>query len=148
MGTLRETILAALQGDAELGAILAGGVHGEPINRGRTPGAFDGAKGGKLKPCVVLSLETSAPDGPIPGCERQFFAVYFYEHRGYANIDAAQRRVKVLLDRRANVDLGIEGLVYEFRHAEDSRDLRDPELDDAPMRFSRYSAVLNTAVHM
>jgi len=148
MATLRETILAALQTDATLAAILTGGVYGEPVSKTYTPGASDGDKGGKLKPCAVLSFETSAPDGPIPGCERQFFTVYFYDHRGYANIDAAQRRVKVLLDRRANVDLGIDGLVYEFRHAEDSRDLRDPELDDAPMRFSRYSAVLNTAVHM
>jgi hypothetical protein len=146
MGTLRETILATLKGDAELGELLAGGVYGEPISKTHTPDAFDSAKGGKLKPCAVLSFETSAPDGPIPGCERQFFTVYFYEHRRYASIDAAQRRVKMLLDRQGNVGLD-EGLIYEFRHADDSRDLRDPELNDAPMRFSRYSAVVNTAVH-
>jgi hypothetical protein len=147
MATLRATILATLQADATLAAILTGGVYGEPISKGHTPDAFDGDKGGKLKPCAVLSFETSAPDGPIPGCERQFFTVYFYEHRGYASIDAAQRRVKALLDRQGNIGLD-EGLIYEFRHADDSRDLRDPELNDAPVRFSRYSAVVNTAVHM
>ncbi len=144
--SLRQTLLDTLTGDAALRTKLAGGVYDTPIERkglNEKPDAFDMERGGMLKPCAVLTMETATPTGPqAPGfqVERAFFSIYIYA-RSYTDIDEAQACLKALLDYES-ADLGDgEGFVYEFRHVEDSADLLAAELDNVPMRYSRFSAV-------
>lgn len=146
MSSLRATLLDLLAGDDALRVLLPGGVYDTPIARDGAhakPDAFDMDRGGVLKPCAVLTMETATPSGPraVRG-EQAFFAVYFYARR-CADIDAALKRVKDLLDDRAALDLEDDGFVYEIRHVEDSADFLEEELGRAPARFSRYSAVLH-----
>ncbi len=140
MSSLRETILSILQDDAVLQTVLTGGVYAEPLDRKKTPDAFGTA--GKMKPAAVLTLETTAPFGP-EGCERVFFSLWCYQDRGYTQIDAAISRIKALLHRRSHDAVGETGMVFEFRHAEDSGDQLAPELNNVALRFSRFSAVLH-----
>jgi hypothetical protein len=141
VASLRATVLGLLEGDEALMGLLTGGVYDRPIDRDRTPGAFDREKGSRLKPCAVLTMETAAPTGPVSGLERAFFTVWVYQAAGYDRIDAALRQIKTALDERAQEDLGEDGYVYEFRHVESSADLQAQELNFAPCRYARFSAV-------
>jgi hypothetical protein len=140
MTSLRDAIKAKLENDAELMDILTGGVHEVEISKSTTLGAYDANEGGRLKPCCVVRLGTSAPTGPVGGVERQFITLWFYQARGYAQIDAAIARCKALLDRQQVAIDG--GFVYEVRHAGDMSDTDAPELEGASLKNSRYSVVL------
>lgn len=144
--SLRDAVLDILTGDDTLRTLLPGGIYDTPVARegpNAKPDAFDADKGGYLKPCAVLTMETATPAGPNAlQAERAFFAVYLYaRHR--SDIDAGLKRVKDLLDRQESIALDDGGLVYEIRHAEDSGDALEPELENVPVRFARFSAALH-----
>lgn len=98
-----ETVMEA---DATLMAILTGGVYPfgslglEGITRESVPTAFDA--NGYLKPCCIVKQRAAVPDGVLDdmitkeATTGQAVELWFYEDRGYTNIDAGMLRSRVL----------------------------------------------------
>ena len=135
------TILAALQGDAQLAGILIGGLYdGTEINdisRQATPAAYD--QNSELLPCAILKPETQAPAGPHPDGSRLYVTIWFYQQAGSAAIDAARIRAYHLLHRTTQV--GSDGL-WDVRHANDLLGIEMQALG-VPAIMSRYVATVN-----
>jgi hypothetical protein len=130
-----DAILTVLEDDATLGATLTGGVYrAVEISRQATPAAFDG--NGELLPCALLKMETATPWGPHDDSGRLYVVVYFYERAGYANIEAARKRVYDLLHRVKVTPEDGSGN-YDVRHGNDLVDVEDQALH-VPMAMSRY----------
>jgi len=131
-------ILAALQGDAALGTILTGGLYDgvavDDISRQTTPSAYD--EWGEMKPCAILKPETQAPVGPHPDGARLFVALWFYQQRGAAQIDAARERAYQVLHRAT-----LAGS-WDVRHANDVLGTEVAALG-VPVIMSRYVATVN-----
>jgi hypothetical protein len=128
---MRSTITAKLTGDTTLMALLTGGLHtATEITRQLTPTAFDA--NGEIKPCALVKIEGESPVGPYDSSGRLFAVVYLYERTGYTTIDAALDRAFVLLNLWKP-----SGNVWQVRHADDARDLRDEALA-CSMGYGRY----------
>lgn len=131
----RDTIYSMLTGDAELMALLPGGIsNGQEINESETPTAFH-ATTRELQPCGQLRMETTAPHGPYQDGARMFFVVFFYQRHGSTAIDAALERAFEILDG-ASMAGG-----WVIRHADDLHDLSDPALH-ANFCRGRFAAIL------
>lgn len=100
------TIAALLAADATLVATATGEVWTlsdtgpDGLNRTTTPGAFDSS--GRIKPTVLVRARSSGAEGPADEGERyqplrEMVEVWFYEHAGYAEIEAMRLRVMTLL---------------------------------------------------
>ena len=141
MTTLREAFKAALTSDAELAAILTGGIFDvDDLGRqGLTPkNAPRAADGVTLLPVAVIRWSTSAPY-MLRNAERRFVQVWFYDDRGAATIDRAQRRVKGLLHRARLGPTAGDALGLNFVHwVGDVNGLAAEELQDASAAYSRY----------
>lgn len=135
------TILAALQGDAQLASILTGGVYDgtevDDISRQATPAAYD--QYSELLPCAILKPETQAPAGPHPDGSRLFVTIWFYQQSGSAAIDLARIRAYHLLHRATLA--GSDGL-WDVRHANDLLGIELQALG-VPAIMSRYVATVN-----
>ncbi len=132
-------IVALLQADATLLALLIGGVHrAQEISRQTTPTAYDSNK--EIKPCVLVKQETATPWGVYQDSGRLYIVLYFYERSGYASIEAARMLVYSLLHRSQVSPVGGGGC-YEIRHESDVLDQEDPTLG-AAMVVSRYVATI------
>jgi hypothetical protein len=141
---MRDAIYALLSGDATLMATLTGGLHkaaevGE-ISRQTTPAAFDA--NGEIQPCGLLRFGSISPMGPYVHSARLIIALYFYEPKGYQNVDAARERAYVLL-HRAKVTPAV-GACWEIRHTDDVPDGRDSALE-CSLAISRFEAVIRRA---
>lgn len=133
MTTNPKTAIAnALKADGPLTALLAGGIY---TNAQLTPGMdaphpFD--EYGRVRPSALVRNETTATDGPQGIYDRAFVVVFFYDFAGYATIDEAAERARVVLHRRYIGDGS-----YEVRHIDDVSD----QYDDAILAYmhrSRY----------
>ena len=136
-------MLAKLEADTALMAILTGGIHDRTeISRTDTPTAYDSR--GELKPCAVLRMSTTTPKGTFDNAADTFFNVYFYQKKGgYTSIDAAMARAWLVLNTTKTTLVQVEidpGFVYTIRHAGDFSDSWDDALD-CPMAYSRYHVV-------
>ncbi len=135
------TILTALQGDAQLAAILTGGLYDgtvvPDISRQATPAAYDGYS--ELKPCAILKPETQAPAGPHPDGSRLFVTLWFYQQSGSAAIDAGRVRAYQLLHRSTLA--GSDGL-WDVRHVNDLLGIEMQALG-VPAIMSGYVATVN-----
>lgn len=135
------TILATLQGDAQLATILTGGLYDgtvvADISRQATPAAYDGNS--ELKPCAILKPETQAPAGPHPDGSRLYVTLWFYQQSGNAAIDAGRVQAYHLLHRTTLV--GNDGL-WDVRHANDLLGIELQALG-VPAIMSRYVATVN-----
>jgi hypothetical protein len=131
-------ILAALQGDAQLAAILTGGLYDgltvTDISRQATPLAYDAYQ--ELKPCGLLKMETQAPTGPHPDGSRLFVVLWLYQQHGSAAIDAARARAYHVLHRQT-----LAG-AWDVRHADDILGIEIQALG-VPAIMSRYVATVN-----
>lgn len=131
-------ILAALQGDSALAAILTGGLYDgvavQDISRQATPNAFD--EWAEMKPCGILKPESQSPTGPHPDGARLFVALWLYQQRGAAEIDAARERAYRVLHRAK-----LAGM-WDVRHANDVLGAEVAALD-VPVIMSRYVATVN-----
>ncbi len=131
-------ILAALQGDAVLMALLPGGLYDgiaiQDISRQATPDAYD--EWGELKPVGLLKPESQTPAGPLPDGSRLFVAMWLYQQAGGEAIDAARERAYRVL-HRAN----LAGM-WEVRHANDVLGAEVQGLG-LPVIMSRYVATVN-----
>jgi len=134
-------ILAALQNDAALAALLPGGLYDglevQDISRQATPAAYDAY--GELKPSGVLKPESQSPTGPHPDGARLFVTLWLYQQAGSAEINAARERAYQVLHRAALA--GSDG-VWDVRHAGDVLGGEVQALG-VPMQMSRYVATVN-----
>ena len=97
------------------------------INRTSTPAAFDSNL--IIKPCLLLKLRSSMPDGAIvdEAAQRvsyvQMLECWFYADNAYTSIETMRDRVFVLLHAKR-----LTG-PYFVRWAGDLRNQRDDEID-------------------
>ena len=134
-----DAVVALLQNDATLSAILTGGVHrAVEISRQATPDAYDGRR--ELLPCALVKQETGTPWGPHEDSGRLYITVWFYARDSYTAIEAARKRVYALLHRSKLTPSDGSGC-YDIRHANDLLDQEEPELG-VPMAMSRYVATV------
>lgn len=137
---MRSEIVDYLGADVALMGTLSGGLHeGAQISRQLTPGAFDA--NGEILPCALVRDGSDAPTGPHPDGARVMVEIYFYERAGYANIQTAMQRVYQLLHRE---NAWIQG-VWEIRHADSLRELRDDALE-CSLGLSRYEVLVDKGV--
>lgn len=128
-----------LVADATLIASLTGGVHvTQEISRQTTPTAFDANK--EMKPCALLKYSTATPVGPHDNSGRQFVQIYLYERHSYTSIEAARRRIYVLLHRTQATPVSGDGC-YDIRHVGDVLGQQDSVLGSA-MIVSRFAATI------
>ena len=123
--SLRDDVLAVLQNDVTLSALLTGGVYsGYAISRQNTPDAFDANK--EVLPCALLKMETRIPLTELSGGQRdarQFFSVMLYARFGHSDLDAARERIFDLLH-----DHKVGENCWRILHTDDVLDLQDPTL--------------------
>ena len=135
------TVLAALQGDAQLAGILTGGLYDgtevNDISRQATPAAYD--QYSELLPCAIVKPETQAPAGPHPDSSRLFLTIWFYQQSGSADIDLARIRAYHLLHRAT---LAGSGGLWDIRHVNDLLGIELQALG-VPAIMSRYMATEN-----
>jgi len=140
MTTLRQAVVALLEADATLMAILTGGVYDRrEINRTLTPAAYDVR--GQLRPCAVVTISATTPETiPDRPFETVFFQVWLYEAEGnhYAAIGPAADRIRALLHTKTVTITGT-GAVHEIRHADGLGDSYD-EVLRAEMSYERFWA--------
>ena len=131
-------ILAALQGDVALAALLPGGLDDgllvQGISRQGTPAAYDAWQ--ELKPCGLLKPESQAPAGPHPDGARLFVTLWLYQQRGAAEIDAERERAYQVLHRAT-----LAGM-WDVRHANDVLGTEVAALG-VPTIMSRFVATVN-----
>lgn len=145
MATLSTTIRQTLEADATLTAILTGGIFdAAELDKNGLNASISGLyTNEQLNPCLVIRWRGAIPYGPHYTAdrrsERQFFELYFYEENGNANIDAAIRRCKLLLDRtqRTADNVGLCWVNWVNDMGEGVAD----ELGGASMNFSRYEVM-------
>jgi hypothetical protein len=140
---MRQAILTALRADADLMALLPGGLYdaaevGE-ISRQSTPAAFDAHR--ELRPCALLrergpvSLAGSLPYGHSA---RVTVEIYFYNPGGNQPCE----RVYDLLHDKQFRPLGGSAANWRVEHADDVLGQEDPALDGAALQISRYQALV------
>jgi hypothetical protein len=121
-------VLAYLQLDDELAALLTGGMYAETtINRQDTPDAFDANQ--EIRPCLLINQDTVTQQGPYQEVEtgisaRLYLRIFFYQRTGYDVINAAAARVRSLLHREQ-----IGAGVWEIAWSYDVPNVRDQGLD-------------------
>jgi len=94
--SLTAEIVAILQADYSLSAILSGGIHDAmEISRQLTPGAFDA--NGEILPCALVKTgNENDREGKIDAVQTPL-TIYFYQRSEYDQIDAALARCYSLL---------------------------------------------------
>lgn len=144
--TTLAAIKAILEADATLLALATGGVWDFDetgrmgLSRTATPTAFTSA--GIIKPCLLLKLRSTLPDGILQDdanqyqSAREIIEAWFYQDSGYATIESM--RARVYHDLHAQRVSGTFQVVW----AGDIRPgIRDPDLD-ANLERSEYLAIV------
>lgn len=108
--TAISAIKTVLEADATLLATATGGVWDydetdrQGLNRTTAPAAFDASQ--NIKPCVLLKLRSSIPDGQLADAAgqvasvRETIEVWLYQDRGYADIETMGLRIYALLQEQ------------------------------------------------
>lgn len=137
-------IKTRLEADATLLATATGGVYDFDetgrmgINRTNTAAAFD--SNGIIKPCVLLKLRSSVPDGYLADDPTQYrsmrynIEVWLYQDSGYTTIETMRSRIYALLHARP-----VTGAIQLYWTG-DVRNERDTSLD-ASVERSDFQAV-------
>lgn len=140
--TVRADVLATLDDDATLMAILTGGLYdasllpADGLTRTAAPAAFDGVR---VKPCGLIRWRNMSETALVGSSRRRFFQIFFYQVAGYSQIEAAQERCRVLLHHKKQFKTS-GGQVYYTRWIGDVNDLIAEELDGAAMGYSDFYA--------
>ena len=147
MAVLRDVLRTTLSGDETLAALLTGGVLDVSTMPADQGGAGDAPResNGVIKPHARVKLNGGPAMQPWRLSPLLNTAeIYVYQPKGYATIDAALDRVKVLLHDAylSSDDTQLAHLV----HAYVSPDLVADELGGAAMRFTRFNLTTVTAL--
>ena len=134
-------ILALLQADTALAALLPGGIYDAAgvtvISRQTTPLAFDGNQ--ELRPCALLQARSARPVGGAIDASEVGLTLYFYQRAQSVQIDQARMRCYTLLHRQRIAPAS--GGAWAVRHAEDVLSQFDLSLR-AQLIVSRYTVPL------
>jgi len=134
-------VLDTLQNDAQLAAILTGGLYSglemSDITRQSAPAAFD--EFAEMRPCGLLKVETVTPWGPHPDTAREYLVLWLYAQRDVAAINTARERAYRLLHRQ---QLSTAAGIFDVRHADDVVAIEVAALD-VPAIASRFVATVN-----
>jgi hypothetical protein len=140
--TIRGDVLATLDDDATLMAILTGGMYdagllpADGLTPTSAPAAFNGAR---VKPCGLIRWRNVGETAIVGSSRRRFFQIFFYQVAGQTQIEAAQSRCRVLLHHKKQFKTS-GGQVYYTRWVGDVNDLIAEELDGAAMGYSDFYA--------
>jgi hypothetical protein len=136
--TLRDDVKTVLDADAELVALLTGGIYdasdleGSEITRQSAPDAFDA--NGEILPCALIRLGTNAQTGPYDASQRTSIRIFYYQRSGYDVIDQAIDLVRVDLDRKQ-----IGSTIWEVRWSSNLRDMYDQALNCSMAQSTFYA---------
>jgi len=137
---MKQAMLNVLQADADLNALLTGGIHGVvEINRRKTPTAFD--SGNELLPCALLKQISAVPDGPYNTSQRVILSLIMYQLNNHAIIEQARHRAYALLNQQRLTPINGGG-GWLIEHNNDILDTYDDALN-AYMIVSRFRAWVN-----
>ena len=136
MTDVKGIIIAPMEADATLMALLAGGVYGvAAIHREMAgPKPFDAY--GRVRPSALVRREVSTATGPRRRFSRQFVVIFFYDSAGYEVITEAMSRTRALLHEQR-----VGGGAYEIQHV----DTVDDQYDDALLAYmhrARYEVAV------
>ncbi len=126
MTDVKAAIIALMEADAALMALLAGGVYGVAgIHREMEPPTpFDAF--GRVTPSALVRREVSTTAGPRGRFSRQFVVIFFYDSAGYDVITEAMARTRTLLHEHR-----VGNGAYELQHV----DTVDDQYDDALLAY-------------
>jgi hypothetical protein len=97
-----EDVHEVLSTDEVLIALLPGGIYSgaeiREVSRTNTPEAFD--EGKKIKPCMLVVVNTDLRSGPYTRSIITTFGIYFYQLTGYDVIEQAMARCYDLLNEQ------------------------------------------------
>lgn len=137
MAYLRETLKTFLNEDAVLMALLTGGVlDTDELPMGASSIEDVPHTGPEILPFAVLRWRGTTEKEIVGLTERRSVEIYFYQHRGYATIERAKRRVKTILNR-TQLPAEDAGLSM-FHWAHDTGEFPADELGRASADMSRY----------
>lgn len=137
---MRQEIRNYLAADAELAAILTGGIYATiEVSRQDTPDAFDEYE--ELLPAALVKLETTTSAQRRISAEQTFLVLYFYANTYEAIEAAAARSFGLLNEQRVSV---AGRKIWTIEHVEDRAGLTDPVMN-CPMVYSRYRIVSQRA---
>lgn len=135
-----DVVVATLQGDATLMALLTGGLYDgqtvSEISRQMTPAAFDAWQ--EVQPCAIVKAESATPWGPLHHSGRVYFVVWLYQRGGSGVIEQARNRIYALLHRQ---QLSTTAGIFEIAHANDILGI-DEEALSAQGQASRFVATV------
>ena len=136
MTDVKGIIIALMEADAALMALLTGGVYGvaEIHREMEGPKPFDAF--GRVRPSALVRREVSTATGPRRRFSRQFVVIFFYDSAGYEVITEAMSRTRALLHEQR-----VGGGAYEIQHV----DTVDDQYDDALLAYmhrARYEVAV------
>ena len=137
MAYLRAVLKTYLNADAALMTLLPGGVlDTDELPEGASSIQDVPHNGPQITPFAMLRWRGATPKEIVSFTERRSVEIYFYQHRGYATIERAKRRVKTILERTMLPadDAGIA----MFHWAHDTGEFPADELGRASADMSRY----------
>jgi hypothetical protein len=107
--TIQSDLMAALQADTALMALLTGGLYTDTtIDRQSTPSAFNSDK--EVLPCGLLRTTSDTPIPPYLRGARTYVSIFLYQRIGYSTIRAAATRLFDLLHEK-RVGAGVWAVV-------------------------------------
>jgi len=142
--TFQSDLMATLTGDSALSAILTGGwwdsetLPREGMTLSHAPKQADGVK---IAPFGVIRRRGMNDEGIRDlNAERGSVEFYIYAHKGYATIEGAVSRLKVVLNEKLLVSSDVSLAFIKFAHL--SGELVAEELGGAPFKFVRFNLIL------
>lgn len=135
---MKQAIIAAIEADAALAALLTGGVHGAvEISRQTTPTAFDGNQ--EILPCALVKVGTVVPTGPHHHAAQQGVDIYLYHPNDYTALGEVADLLFKLLHRQKLTPAS--GTCWQLQHDTDTGDEEDSALK-VPMKRCRFIAYI------
>lgn len=146
MADLKTVFRQKLEGDATLTTLLTGGIYdsSELSREGITPGnlsAIFAADEITILPFAAVTWHEANPgEVLVPNAEMRFCEVYVYQFRRYDVIDAALLRLREMFAFNRDRQLGTadDASGAWVRWAGNLGELRDPDLQNAPMGRARF----------
>ena len=144
MATIESDLRTFLEADGTLTGILTGGIYDaseldQNLLTPSTPGLYTSATVPKLKPCLLIRWAEKNPSEVVDKSRRQFVNFFVYEHRGYANINAAIGRLFDILNRKkVTVTNGSTRRAHQFHWDGDAGEYVAEELNGAAANRSTY----------